>query len=42
MVAYNFLSDNTVEQLFKTCLSVVAPHVDYQHCCEAGQNWSCK
>ena len=35
MVARHSLIDKKVEQLVKTWLSVVAPHVDFQHCCEA-------
>ena len=29
--------DKKLEQLVKTWLSVVAPHVDFQYCCEAAK-----
>ena len=35
MVAQNYLGDVRIAQLVQTWLSVVAPHVDYQHYCEA-------
>ena len=35
MVAQNCLRDMRIAQLVQTWLSVVAPHVDYQHYCEA-------
>ena len=31
------MSDKRVEQLVKTWLRMVAPHVDYQYCCEAAK-----
>ena len=31
------MSDIRIEYLIKTWLSVVAPHVDYQHCYEAAK-----
>ena len=37
MVAQNSLRDMRIAQLVQTWLSVVAPHVDYQHCCEAAK-----
>ena len=37
MVAQNSLGDARIAQLVQTCLSMVAPHVDYQHCCEAAR-----
>ena len=35
MMARNSLRDMRIAQLVQTWLSVIAPHVDYQHCCEA-------
>ena len=37
MVAQNSLGDMRTAQLVQTWLSVVAPHVDFQHCCEAAK-----
>ena len=37
MVAKYSLIDKKVEQLVKTWLSVVAPHVDFEHCYEAAK-----
>ena len=37
MVAQYSLRDAKIAQLVQTWLSVVAPHVDYQHCCEASK-----
>ena len=37
MVAQNSLGDIRIAQLVQTWLSVVAPHVDYQCCCEAAK-----
>ena len=37
MVAQNSLRDTRIVQLVQTWLRVVAPHVDYQHCCEAAK-----
>ena len=35
MVAQNSLKVMRITQLVQTWLSMFAPHVDYQHCCEA-------
>ena len=37
MVAQRSLRDMRIAQLVQTWLSVVAPHVEYQHCCEAAK-----
>ena len=37
MVAQKSLRDIRIAQLAQTCLSVVAPHVDYQRCCDAAK-----
>ena len=37
MVAQNSLGDMRIAQLVQTWLSVVAPHVDFQHCYEAAK-----
>ena len=37
MVAHNFLRDARTAQLVQTWLSVVAHHVEYQHCCVAAK-----
>ena len=37
MVAQNSLRYMRISQLVQTWLSVVTPHVDYQHCCEAAK-----
>ena len=37
VVAQNSLGDMRIAQLVQTWLSVVAPHVDFQHCCEAAK-----
>ena len=37
MVAQNSLEDMRAVKSVQTCLSVVAPHVDFQHCCEAAK-----
>ena len=34
VVAHNSLGDVRIARLVQTWLSVVAPHVDWQHCCE--------
>ena len=37
VAAQNSLRNVRIAQLVSTLLSVVAPHVDYQHCCEAAK-----
>ena len=37
MVAQNSMRDMQIAQLVRTWLSVVAPHVDFQHCCDAAK-----
>ena len=37
MVAQNSIIDMIIAQLVQAWLSLVAPHVDYQHCCEAAR-----
>ena len=37
VVTSHYLSNMRINELVKTWLSVVAPHVDYQHCCEAAK-----
>ena len=37
MVARNSLGDMRTAQLVQTWLSVVAPYVDFQNCCEAAK-----
>ena len=37
VVAQNSLGDLRIVQLVQTWLSVVAPHVHFQHCCEAAK-----
>ena len=37
MVAQNSLGDMRIAQLVQTWLSVVAPHVDFQRCCEVAK-----
>ena len=38
VVAQNSLRDARIAQLVQIWLSVVAPHVDYQRCCEAAKD----
>ena len=37
MVAQNYLRNARIAQLVQTWLSLVATHVNYQHCCEAAK-----
>ena len=37
MVAQKSFSDMRIAQLVQAWLSVVAPHIDYQHYCEAAK-----
>ena len=37
MVTQNSLRYTRITQLVHTWFSVVAPHVDYQHCCDAAK-----